>query len=185
VSFTTLREISARVSAQPEASLTGNWRSDGIYGTDSCAQAGANLCIGDSSFGPNSSYRGFASFDLSALPTALVEISQATFQLQVTSLLGEPSAGLGPLLLERVRYSAIGPEAFLAAAEAQLGNVTLLQPGTTPSVDVLSAVRADFLGAVPSRYRLRFQSPSDADASTDLMFSSRASVSLNVSYLLP
>lgn len=185
ISFTTLREISVRVGAQADATLTGNWRSDGVYGTDSCALTGSNMCIGDSSFGPDASYRGFASFDLSALPAALAEISQAKLELQVGSILGSPFAGLGPLALEHVQFAAIGPEAFLAPALTQLGSVTTSQIGTTLSLDVSSAVRADLAGEARSQYRLRFSKQSDADGSTDLLFSSRASASLSVSYLIP
>lgn len=185
VGFTTLRELSVSVSAEPDSALTGNWRSDGVYGTDSCGPAGASMCIGDSSFGPNASYRGFASFALSALPPGVVALQRAVFGLQVSSLLGAPSAGLGQLVLEHVPYTAIGPDAFAAASQARLASVGVLQAGSTLSLDVLPAVRGDWLGQQPSRYRLRFESASDADGATDLMFASRASATLSLTYLLP
>jgi hypothetical protein len=185
VSFTTLRELGMQLSAQADAARTGNWRSDGVYGTDSCAQAGNQICIGDSSFGPNASYRGFASFDLSLLPAGTVELTQASFGLQILSQLGTPSAGLGALLLEHMSYGAIGPDAFLAASEAELGSVTTVQPGATLALQVLSAARSDWLAQRPSQYRLRFATASDVDGATDLVFCSRSSASLSITYLLP
>jgi hypothetical protein len=50
---------------------------------------------------------------------------------------------------------------------------------------VSSAARSDWLAGLTSQYRLRFQSLSDDDSATDLLFTSRASASLDVSYLLP
>ncbi len=184
VSFTTLRELTVQLSAEADSARTGNWRSDGVYGTDSCAPAGTSMCIGDSSFGPNASYRGFTSFDLSSLPAAAVELSGATFRLQIGSLLGAPSAGLGPLLLERAWFAAIGPESF-AATGAELGSAAAVQVGTLLSADVLAAVRSDWRDLGATQFRLRFQSPSDGDGVTDLVFCSRASASLSVTYLLP
>jgi hypothetical protein len=184
VSFTTLRELSVQLSAQTGSTRTGNWRSDGIYGTDGCAEAGNQMCLGDSSFGPNASYRGFASFDLSRLPAGTVELTEARFGLQILSQLGAPSAGLGALLLEHVSYTAIGPDAFLAVSEGQLGSVASVQAGGL-SLDVLSAARSDWLGARPSQYRLRFANATDADGATDLVFCSRGSASLSLTYLLP
>ncbi|HVZ35739.1 MAG TPA: Ig-like domain-containing protein [Polyangiaceae bacterium] len=185
VSFWTLREISVALSAQSDPALTGNWRSDGIYGTDTCAQSGPSMCLGDSSFGPNASYRGFASFDLSALPSSLLEISQAQLELQVTSILGTPFAGLGQLTFEHVRFTSIGPDAFSAPALASLGGVSSAVIGSSPQRSALDALRSDLASAGLSQYRFRFQSASDGDAATDLVFSSRASVRLRVSYLIP
>lgn len=185
VTFSTLRELSVQLSAQSSSTATGNWRSDGVYGTDPCHPAGASMCIGDSSFGPNAGYRGFVTFDLSVLPDAALELTRAELGLQATSLLGTPSPDLGALLLEHVRFAAIGPDAFLAASQAQLGSVASVSASSTLSLDVLPAARSDWLAALPSQYRLRFQSATDGDGATDLLFASRASASLAVSYLLP
>jgi hypothetical protein len=185
VAFWTLREISISSSAQTDPALTGNWRSDGIYGTDSCAQSGDSMCLGDSSFGPNASYRGFASFDLSALPSSLREVSQAQLELQASSILGTPFAGLGQLVFEHVRFAAIGPDAFSAPALAQLGAVASAAIGSTLRQSALDAARSDLANGVLSQYRFRFQSATDADAATDLVFSSRASVRLRLTYLVP
>jgi hypothetical protein len=185
VTFWTLREISVALGAQPDPALTGNWRSDGIYGTDSCAQSGASMCLGDSSFGPNASYRGFASFDLSALPSSVQELSQAQLELQLSSILGNPFAGLGPLAFEHVRFAAIGPDAFNAPALASLGGSSSAPIGSTLRQSALDAARSDLAGGVLSQYRFRFQSATDGDAATDLVFSNRTSARLRVSYLIP
>jgi hypothetical protein len=185
VAFWTLREISVALGAETDPALTGNWRSDGIYGTDSCAPSGNSMCLGDSSFGPNTSYRGFASFDLSSLPGELLEVSEAQLELQVMSILGDPFGGLGQLEFEHVRFNSIGPDAFSAAELAALGGVASAASGTSPRQSALDAVRSDLASAAPSQYRFRFQNASDGDAATDLLFSSRASVRLRVSYLIP
>jgi hypothetical protein len=185
VSFSTLREIQVALSALPDSALTGNWRSDGIYGTDSCAQAGTQLCVGDSSFGPNASYRGFVSFDLSALAAARVELSGAVLGIQVASILGNPFGSLGQLVLEPAAFAAIGPDAFQAARQAALGGVTSVVLGNVLNLDVLAAARADLTGGGRSQYRWLFQSASDGDASTDLLFFNRASATLQLSYLVP
>jgi hypothetical protein len=184
LSFSTLREVQLSVSAEQDAALSGNWRSDDIYGTDSCAPGGANICVGDSSFGPNASYRGFLSYDLSALAAAL-ELTQATLEIPVASILGTPFTGLGPLGLEHTSFTAIAPEAFLASASPSIASAASAQAGTALSLDVLAAVQADLAGGGLSQYRLRFQTASDADAATDLLFLQRTSAALRVSYLLP
>ena len=184
LSFSTLREIQASVSAEQDPALSGNWRSDGVYGTDSCAPGGANLCVGDSSFGPNASYRGFLSYDLASLAVAL-EITQAKLEISVGSVLGSPFVGLGQLGLEHTSFTAITPDAFLASAPPFIASAASAQAGNVLSLDVLSALQADLAGAGSSQYRLRFQTASDGDGSTDLLFLGRASARLRVSYLLP
>ena len=185
VTFWTLREISVALSAQPDPDLTGNWRSDGIYGTDACAQAGDSMCLGDSSFGPNAIYRGFASFDLSALPSSLLEVSQAQLELPVNSILGTPFSGLGQLTFEHLRFTAIGPDAFNAPAQSSIGSASSALIGGTLRQNALDAVRSDLASAVLSQYRFHFQNASDGDAATDLLFSSRPGARLRVTYLIP
>jgi hypothetical protein len=184
LAFSTLRQIQTSVSAEQDPALSGNWRSDGIYGTDSCAPGGASLCIGDSSFGPNASYRGFLSYDLASLAAAL-EITQAKLEVSVGSVLGSPFAGLGQLGLEHTSFTAITPDAFLASAPPFIASAASVPAGNVLSLDVLAALQADLAGAGSSQYRLRFQTASDGDGSTDLLFLGRASARLRVSYLLP
>ncbi len=184
ISFATLREIQFSVSAEADPALTGNWRSDGVYGTDSCAQAGANICVGDSSFGPNAAYRGFFSFNLGLLPASLVELAQAEVGVPLGSILGGPFAGLGPLSLEHVGFTGIGPDAFAASAQSSLGGVATALGGDTLRFDALAAARADLTDGGLSQYRLGFAAASDADGATDLLFFSRGAV-LRGSYLIP
>jgi hypothetical protein len=185
VSFATLREIHVGLSALGDPNLTGNWRSDGTYGTDSCAQAGTNLCVGDSSFGPNAGYRGFVSFDPSALAVSRAELTRADFSIQVVSVLGNPFGGLGPLELEPASFAAIGPDAYLAPASAASGNVAAALAGAVLSIDVRAAVQAALTSGERAQFRLLFQSQSDGDGVTDLLFTSRASATLQVVYLVP
>jgi hypothetical protein len=184
VSFSTLREISVSSSARAASELTGSWRSDGTFGTGSCATASSNICIGDSNFGPNASYRGFVSFDLSVIPSDSVELTEARLELEVDSLIGDPFDDLGQLLVEDVTFATIGPAAFAAAGLAVPGGATTARVGTLLSFDVLGALPSD-LADDSSQYRLRFQSVSDGDGAADALLLLRSSAALRVSYLLP
>lgn len=186
VSFSTSREIHARASAQTDFALTGNWRSDGVYGTDSCGESGGSMCVGDSSFGPNASYRGFVSFAVGALAEPEIDVIEARLQIQVVSAIGSPFGSLGALALEHTSFASIGPDAFQTPALAPSGTASGATASGTLSFDVLSALRADLESSRGlSQYRFRFQTSSDGDGSTDLLFLQRSSAALDVSYLLP
>jgi len=185
VSFATLREIHVALSALADPNLTGSWRGDGSYGTDSCAQAGTNLCVGDSSFGPNAGYRGFVSFDPSALAASRAELTRADFAIQIVSVLGDPFGGLGRLELEPASFAVIGPDAYLAPPSIASGNVAAALAGDVLSIDVRAAVQAALASGERAQFRLLFQSQSDGDGATDLLFTSRASTTLQLVYLVP
>jgi hypothetical protein len=61
---TTLRALTQTLVAIQDRSLTGNYRSDDVYGNNSCEEPDPafTTCIGDSS-NANSAYRGFVTFD--------------------------------------------------------------------------------------------------------------------------
>lgn len=185
VTFSTLRQIRITPNALAEPALTGNWRSDGIYGTDGCAELGNSMCVGDSVFGPNASYRGFVSFDVSALVPPAAEIVRAELEIEVEGLLGDPFGSLGELQLEHVSFDAIGPGAFGVSALETLGSVGAAAAGGLLRLDVLTALRADVEAGALSQYRFRFRTPSDGDGATDLLLLRRSSARLSVSYLVP
>ncbi len=56
--FRTLRQITQRVGATQDRDLTGNFRADGVYGSNGCEREQARMCVGDSGVAPNIESRG-------------------------------------------------------------------------------------------------------------------------------
>lgn len=184
VSFCTRRNSTRLFSASCERDLSGNWRSDGIYGDGDCAREARSLCVGDSGFAPNQQYRGFLTFDLSSLNEPLLEVTSAKLQLVTQNVNGQPFTDLGALLLEGVRFRSIGRQAFASPDATALG---ALEPTPDSQAtwlgDATASVRDDAGGT--SQYRLRFASASDQDDTSDHLLTSCEGVSLQVRYAVP
>jgi hypothetical protein len=193
-SFTVLREIEGIFSAVQDRDLTGNWRSDGTYGgpnaNSNCSKdATQNMCVGDAT--DNDGWRGFTTFDLSALPESMARLTGATLSFQVTSGDGTPfgngNNALGQLMVDRVSFEEIGVPAFTAPATGVVGPIT--QPGiavgSVLSMNVLSAVEADAEAGSLTQFRLRFERGTDGRGDADVIRSDWDSHTLAVNYLIP
>jgi Bacterial Ig-like domain len=185
-SFSTLRELTQTLAAQQDRNLTGNWRSDNVYGDNSCQFADSTTtCIGDSS-NANSSYRGFVSFDLSSLPTTLTELTAAQLGMSVDDNRFTPFPDLGNLVAEPVSFASISLDAFSSAALGPAISVSSSAAvGARLSADVRSAVQADLAARSRSQFRLRFSTDTDSDDTGDLVQVLSTTEQLTVSYLIP
>ena len=188
VTFAVAREITQTVSAEVNPTQSGNWRSDGVYGVETCDFTSATVCIGDSISAGAPSYRGFVTFDLSPLPADRLALSAAELSLTVSSIFSNPFAALGALQLESVRFDdvGIGPAAFDRPARAALGTLaTGATIGDDLTADVLSAVEADATLDGPSQYRLRFERDAADDGMLNMVIFELGTIQLQVSYLVP
>jgi hypothetical protein len=185
LTFAVVRELTQLVTASGDRTLSGNWRSDDTFGVDVCEEAAATICVGDSFSLGSPSYRGFVSFDLSALPAERREISKATLSLTIGATYNFPFLALGALRLERVRFDRIGLAAFEQAAEATLGTLgTQGSAGDTLEADVTSALRAD-AAVGQSQFRLRFERDGIEDGLPNVVLFELADTRLSVTCRLP
>lgn len=193
-SFSVLRQIEGVFPAVQDRDLTGNWRSDGTYGgpnaNSNCSKEGTqNMCVGDAT--DNDGWRGFTTFDLTALPDSMTRLTAATLSFQVTSGDGTPfgngNNNLGQLMVDRIAFDAIGVPAFTAPATDVVGPITAaaVAVGTVLSMDVLSAVAADAEAGDLTQFRLRFERSTDGRADADVIRSDWDTHALAVSYLIP
>jgi hypothetical protein len=180
--FSVVREITQTLDPILDRGLTGNYREDDSYGTGECEEQDTAVCVGDSSSG-NSAYRGFLSFDLSAIPSAALDATAASLSLLITSEVGGPFTTLGSLGVERVSFDSIGLTVFSASPLGALEPVT--NQDDELSADVLAAVRTDFPGRARSQFRVRFSTASDLDGSADFIASEWTTVELQITYLIP
>lgn len=182
--FTTLRQITQRSSAISDRDLTGNYRADGVYGSNGCERAQARICVGDSGVAVNVESRGFVSFG-QLIPSELEELVGARLELTVESVLGAPFADLGVLSVEAARFSAIGPEAFAAPpASAALTVATVGGAGQILRADVLPLITVG-AGAASQQFRLQFASSTDLDGSVDMLLLEWDEPLLELTYLAP
>jgi len=184
--FTTLRQISQTLNALQDRSLTGNWRSDDVYGNNSCQELDSTTtCIGDSS-NANSTYRGFVTFDLSGLPAQIQELSAAQLSMSVDTIRGSPFAVLGSLVAEHVSFASISLDAFEAPALGSVINVSsAATAGTQLSIDVLAAVTDDLPARAHNQFRFRFSTTTNSDDAGDLIEVLWTTETLAVTYLTP
>jgi len=186
LTFSTAREIVVTLPIVASATSSGKYRSDGTDGVGECAAAQQTVCAGVGATVGNPSYRGFATFDLVALPAERIGLSLAELNVALSVLYGTPFETLGPLLLESVSFDAVGATAFDATARgAALAITTLAALNDTASIDVLSAVQADATQGTRSQFRLRFTETVLDDAGPDLIGLNWPTVQLRVGYLLP
>jgi hypothetical protein len=185
-SFSLLRQIEFTLFAVQDRDLSGSFRSDDSYGTGACARGQINMCVGDTRVvGQNEQYRGFISFDLAPLPEGLVDLS-AVLSLEITDLSGNPFAGLGALLLEHASFDAIDLDAFSASGLDEVARIAVNgRAAGVVSADVSSAFLADRGQRDVNQYRLRFETATDRDLTSDMLLSTWDTQTIDVSYLLP
>lgn len=188
-SFFVLREIVASVTAEQDSTLTGNFRSDGQYGTAQCAPGSDMTCVGDVRVNnANRQYKGFVTFDLSFLPSEMVRVSRATLRLEISNVSGDPwgNGNLGRLMLEHTEFESIGSAAFTSDPVTQVGPIANdVDPETVVSRDVSSVVAADAVTRKIAQFRLTFENATNNDLGADAILSARETQILDIAYLTP
>jgi hypothetical protein len=184
-SYSLLRQVVVSIFAVQNRDLSGSFRSNDTYGAGDCARDDVNMCVGDVRVQrENEQSRGFMSFELSDLPAGATEV-RAELTLEITGVSGNPFGNLGGLVLEHLRFDAIGADAFAAGPLEELGLIASDGgEGSLIGANVSSAVLADGAGAL-NQYRLRFEDATDGDNTSDAILSAWDTQRLDVSYLLP
>ncbi len=186
VSFHVARSITQNIAAVQDRNLTGNWRADGNYGVADCERVDTTVCVGDSISAGEPTYKGFMTFDLRALPAALVAIHAAELGCVVSFMFGTPFDDLGTLRIEPVSFETIGDAAFNGTTVAAPANVSVQAAvGDSLSADVLAAVSADWSAGAASQFRLTFATGSDQDGVADLFQCEWSTARVRVNYWLP
>lgn len=187
VGFSVVRSLTQALGAVQDRDLTGNWRTDDSYGLAFCEEADTTFCMGDTPAAGYLGYRGFLTFDLTALPADLLELSAAELSMTVADKYGTPFTDLGNLRCEHVSFgNIIGGEAFDSTALS--APRTLATQGDIDSrfsLDVLGEVQVDRAVRSRSQFRLSFASDSDSDAVSDMLILNWTSAFLTVTYLAP
>ncbi len=184
-SFVLLRQINVTLPAQRDRDLTGSWRSNDTYGQGDCSRNQDTICVGDTG-NSGDQYKGFMSFDVSALPGDMARLAAARLSFQITERAGNPFGGLGPLFLDHAAFEVIGSEAFQADPLASLGEIaTSGAAGTVVEVDVAEALAQDIGARGLSQFRLAFEQTTDDDNNADTLISVWDTQSIDVSYLIP
>ncbi len=185
LSFSVARAITRVLPVVENRDLTGNWRSDSVYGLADCERIDTTVCMGDSPAG-DAVYHGFMTFDLSGLPAQLIEISAAQLSWKATVIYGTPFSALGDLEVDHVEFGALGDAAFAVQALPEHASVTgPVATGSVLTIDALAALRADWGVRARSQYRLAFASGTDGDGAPDQLVSDWSSVQLSLTYWLP
>jgi hypothetical protein len=184
-SYSLLRQVEVSVFAVQNRDLSGSFRSNDTYGAGDCARGEVNMCVGDVRVQrENEQSRGFMSFELVDLPAGATEL-RAELTLEITGMSGNPFGNLGGLVLEHLRFDAIGADAFAAGPLEELGLIASDGgAGSVIAADVSSAVLTDGAGAL-NQYRLRFEDATDGDNTSDAILSAWDTQRLDVSYLVP
>lgn len=182
VNFTVVRSITEELGAVQNRDLTGNWRTDGSYGSNYCERADTTICMGDGV----STYKGFVTFQLDELPADVVSISSAALSSTIQQIFGDPFAVLGALKVEHVAFGNIGADAFSAPALAAPRNLsTSAAAAESVSADVVAEVRADWGTRARSQFRLFFDAATNSDAVADQVVCDWSSAHLTLTYLAP
>jgi hypothetical protein len=185
LSFSVARAITRVLHAVQDRDLTGNWRSDSIYGLADCERGDKTVCMGDSPAG-DAVYHGFMTFNLSGLPAQLIEITAAQLSWTATTIYDTPFSTLGALEVDHVVFDVVGDAAYAAPALPEHESLTGPVPvGALLTVDALAAVRADWGERARSQYRLAFSIGTDSDGAPDQLVSDWASAQLTLTYWLP
>lgn len=182
-SFLTLRAVTLGIAPESDDARTGNWTSAGVFGTGSCGEGNARICMGDGALLSDAQYKAFASFDLAPLERD-APVLEAELTVGELSTLGQPFGALGELRFEEVEFSTIGDAAFRDArgrTVAPLQSTTaLLEP-----IEVLDTVARKLAEGGPAQFRWSFAIGTDGDALADLVIMEQSSFELTVTQLIP
>ena len=132
----------------------------------------------------NAELRAMASFDLAHVPEDLLVLEHASFRAQQIGTVLEPYAGLGDLLLEHVEFAAL-TDGFAADAD-MLGMLSNDAAPGERSLEILEAVDGDYeAGREVTQFRARFETATDWDSKADTAWFDLATLTLEVTYLVP
>jgi Bacterial Ig-like domain len=183
------------------ASLSGDVRADGALGNN-CTLGNGDICAGDSSSAGNAQYKGFASFDMTGVPTGVLSFDFATLSLNQIQTAKDDTYGANPypdlggtLNLEHVNFATKDLSAFSAAAIRSLGAISSDATLELKSANVLVAFQEDYAQRATrgdrSQYRVAFPNPSDFDGGKfDVVIFAKPTAAanpstLNVRYYIP
>jgi hypothetical protein len=184
-SFSTARQLTQTFAAIQDRDLTGNFRSNGSYGSGDCARNQTTVCVGDSGTPPDLQFRGFLSFDLRSLPSDLTRIAMAELTFEITDTNGNAFNSLGSLLAEHVSFATIDATAFDADPLDSLGAFTGgANVGATLAIDVLDTIGADIAAERMTQVRFRFQDVTDDDGNADALISDWTTQQIRVVFLM-
>jgi Bacterial Ig-like domain len=188
--FKTLRDITQTITAS--AALSG----EVVYSVTPAGNKyfASDIEVGDTDatvgvdIGANYAWKGFAGFDLTGVPAAVVadpsKLLAASVKLKQYQITGTPygppvAASLGTIKLEHITYpgatglnDAIGrSEAYSGAALADLGAFSIDATIADKSLSALAAVKDDLTNKVArlnrSTYRLRFTTATNTNGVAD------------------
>jgi hypothetical protein len=182
-SFSTLRQVVRVLPTSLDRTLTGSWTSRGNGGAGIvCDPASSNVCVGDGRVATNGQYKGFFTFDLTALDTS-GEIASATLRLPLSELIGNPFESLGNLTIQRASFTEIGEVAFDATTTASfLGNFETAKNQFT--LDVTDALNEQLAEASLAQYAVSFDVPTNRDGKADIVGLDRFQSQLVVTQLI-
>jgi hypothetical protein len=190
--FKTRRQITQNLPGI--ASLSGDVRTDGALG-DNCSLGNGDICAGDSSSAGNAQYKGFASFDMTSVPTGVLSFEFATLSLNQIQTAKDSVYGANPypdlgntLNLEHVNFATKDLSAFNAAAIRPLGAISSDAALELKSANVLVALQEDYAQRATrgdrSQYRIAFPTPSDFDGQKfDIAIFAKPTAASNPSFL--
>jgi hypothetical protein len=183
VRFCTARRITRTHVPVSDPGLTGNFRSDGSYGDGACASGANAVCVGDSGFAANSTYRGFLTFDLSGVPESILAVD-AELRIERASVHGAPFDELGTLVVEPTRFPRIDEAAFRESSASAPGAMRPIgddDPTLSGEVEpMLSELENERV-----QLRLRFADDTDQDGQSDHIVAPFNGVTIHLSYLVP
>jgi len=185
--FSTLRELSVALAADPERS--GTWTNGEGEGLHDCTRQTQppyvpTVCVGDDL--QNVKYDGFLSFDLTPLPPGLANISSARL-LAHGLVYGTPDR-LGESSLSHVSFAELDASTLNAKATPLIAFYGLVLPSGSPlalSVDLSHALTEDYqAGKARSQYRLSFDHVTPNGIWDDVELPT-SKIQLSVNALLP
>jgi hypothetical protein len=183
VSFCTARRITRTHAPVSDPGLTGNFRSDGSYGDGACASGANAVCVGDSGFAANSTYRGFLTFDLSGVPESILAVD-AELRLERASVNGAPFDELGTLLVEPTRFTRIDGAAFREGSASALGAMRPIGDDAPTLSGEVEPLLTEFENE-RVQLRLRFADDTDQDGQSDHIVAPLNGVTIRLNYLVP
>jgi hypothetical protein len=143
---------------------------------------GADLRIGDNAM---LTYRGFVTFDLSALPEG-IEIATAELGVSQTAIVGTPF-DLGALSTVHVTYALVNGVAWSAPALSTMDPLTTTAALGPRTVDISAAVAEDYADRIArgnyAQFRLEFPKPNNNDVDSDMVELGTASFKMSLEYL--
>lgn len=183
IAFCSARQISQTLAPILDADSTGGLRSDGSAGDGACAPRAGAICVGDSGFAANTEYRGFLTFDSSALAPPMVVLS-AELVVGAGSITGTPFEDLGSLLVEQTSFATIDAAAFDTTGLIVVG---ALRPTSAAALSLSGDVAPALRELRPGRLqlRLRFERATDQDGTSDHILARSRELGMRVDYLIP